>query len=314
MKTILFLIVSLKLFSGIIYPDFTVSMMRYGNGAGKYQEIFTQQNVITDSQSFEVFRNVEIFRNIYAQNVLFAIQEKNKKHRIPRIVHQIWLGSPVPEKYAQWMRSWMNWNGWEYKLWTEEEVERIYLYNQDLYDESTNYGEKSDILRLEILLHHGGIYVDTDFECLNASIFDELNQSFDFYIGFEPLEHGMMNGLYKTCNAIIGSIPRHPLIRNLIVNLRSNWNNNRCRTAVEKSGPNYFSISILSYVLFKSGPENRSNYSFLRDIFLPSTFFYPLSEPEVRGAKNRDEVMNRIYPETAAIHYWSGSWFIPGGR
>ncbi len=85
------------------------------------------------------------------------------------------------------------------------------------------------------------IYVDVDFECVNTSVFEELNQSFDLYIGFEPVEHGLVNGFYKTCNAIIGAIPYHPLIRNLIVNLRNNWHSNKCKTAVQKSGPDFFS-------------------------------------------------------------------------
>jgi mannosyltransferase OCH1-like enzyme len=209
----------------------------------------------------------------------------------------------------------MNWLGWEYKLWTDEDVESILLYNQEFYDESKNYGEKSDILRLELLLHYGGIYVDIDFECVNPDIFDELNRSFDFYVGFEPIDHGTINGVYKICNAIIAATPHHPIIKNLVVNMKSNWLQHQGETAVQKSGPDYFSRSILDYETDHTfSPEKRSDNNRYRNMYLPCTFLYPFSEPEIRGAKSHEELLSKVSPETGAIHYWSGSWFIPGGR
>jgi hypothetical protein len=300
-----------SLFAEFSYPDFLVSMTRRGNDMNKHENYFINKQ---RSNDFSGMQNLELFRNCYAKNVLLASQP-NDTYRIPKIVHQIWLGSPVPVKYYAWMSSWMNAIGWEYMLWTDEDLKSILLYNQEFYDESVNYGEKADILRLELLLHYGGIYADVDFECVNLSVFDQLNRSFDFYVGFEPIDHGTMNGTYKMCNALIAASPYHPIIKNLVVNMKENWMNHRHETAVQKTGPDYLSRTILDYekeVLFC--PERKSNNSEYRNMYLPCTFLYPFSEPEIRGAHSREELLLKISPETAAIHYWNGSWFITGGR
>ena len=102
--------------------------------------------------------------------------------RIPKIIHQVWLGSPFPEKYSYFQSTWQTFHpDWEYILWTEKEIEEFGLVNQAAYDESTNYGQKSDIARYEILYRMGGLYVDTDFECFKN--FDILHHCFDFYTG-----------------------------------------------------------------------------------------------------------------------------------
>lgn len=55
------------------------------------------------------------------------------------------------------------------------------LKNTNPYINGSNYGEKSDVLRYEILQQFGGIYVDCDFECLKS--FDSL-LSCNFFSGF----------------------------------------------------------------------------------------------------------------------------------
>jgi len=72
---------------------------------------------------------------------------------IPKIIHQIWLGSPLPEKYKQLQKSWLKYHpDWHYYLWTEKEIAAFGLTNQALYDATSNYGEKSDIARYEIYI------------------------------------------------------------------------------------------------------------------------------------------------------------------
>lgn len=286
----------------IAYPDFTLSTLRQGKSLRNYDSKY-----IYDQKTAFQMPYLEIFRNIYAHNILRA-QNRLKEHsyRIPRIVHQIWLGSEVPEKFYNWMKSWTNMQGWEYKLWTEKDVESLNLYNQEIYDLSNNYGEKSDILRLEILKKYGGLYVDVDFECIKPQIFDELHRSFDLYIGFEPMEHGFLNEyhMFKLCNALIGAIPHHPLIDNLIVNLKANYFAHRRSGTIAKTGPRYLSNMVFEY-------EQNNFHSLSLNMYLPSTFFYPFSKPEIiYYSKHPDEVLE-ILPETAAIHYWSTSWWKP---
>lgn len=253
-------------------------------------------------------QNLQVFQLAYARNVL-AAKQRSKSFRIPKIIHQIWIGSPLPEKYFAWVRTWMDWAGWEYKLWSDDDVKHLLLYNQELFNRARSYGEMTDILRLEILLHYGGIYVDVDFECLKKEMFEELGSSFDFYVGFEPIDHGTINGIPKICNGIIAAAPYHPLIKNLIVNMKANWAQHEYETGVQKAGPDYFSRTILDYEKGNLNSAEKRNYNaHYRNMYLPCTFFYPFSDPELRRKPGRDKVLANTFPETAGIHHWSGRW------
>lgn len=285
----------------IMYPDFDESMLRKGFGLERTHPEFDLFN-----HNFYAARNqdlVKFFRSMYYQNIE-AAKEDRSSLRIPRIIHQIWLGSPVPEMFRDWMASWMNLSGWEYKLWTEKEISELSLYNKTLYDSSSNFGEKSDIVRLEILAQFGGVYVDVDLECLDSQIFEELHHSFDFYIGFEPLEHGFVYkfNMFKVCNAILAAVPHHPLIQDLIENMKANYMAyKRCCNAVQKTGPSYYTRILCEHELSKA----HSN----RNMYLPCSFFYPISEPETRYFLQHPEEAVMIGNETAGFHYWFGSWY-----
>jgi mannosyltransferase OCH1-like enzyme len=288
-------------FSDLCYPDFMTSMTREGKDIAAFKEI-------THPLSLQ---NLKIFQSAYEHNILLA-KEDHQELRIPKIVHQIWMGSPVPEKYRAWMKSWLDLLGWEYRLWTDEEIKPLLFYNQELYNRSKSYGEKTDIVRLELLLHYGGLYVDVDFECLDPSIFEELGKAFDFYVGFEPIEHGTINGIPKICNAIIAATPYHPIIKDLIVNMKPNWILHEEEMGIQKAGPDYFSRTILDYekgILIS--PEKESDNLLYRNMYLPCTFFYPFSDPDIKKLPTHEQLLSEISLETAAIHYWSGSWRSP---
>ena len=83
-------------------------------------------------------------------------------------------------------------------------LRRFPLRNRRQFDEATNFGEKSDVLRYEILFQLGGVYVDADMECLRA--LDGLHATVDFYAGISN------SGTIELNNAIIGARPGHPII------------------------------------------------------------------------------------------------------
>ena len=92
----------------------------------------------------------------------------NSKVLIPKKIHQIWLGEKsIPKICKKWMNSWKDLNPqWEYKLWDEQNIQELNIENMNVYSKDFNPGYRSDILRYAILKKFGGIYVDTDFECL----------------------------------------------------------------------------------------------------------------------------------------------------
>ena len=82
-------------------------------------------------------------------------------------------------------------------------------------------GEKSDLLRYEILFQEGGIYVDHDASCLRP--FDGLNRGYDFFCGLES-PHESFVGRSVTCgNGVVGSRAHHPTIAKVIDLIAERW-------------------------------------------------------------------------------------------
>ena len=102
---------------------------------------------------------------------------------IPKIIHQIWLGPKKPPQWCidSWKINYINSNpDWEYKLWTEKEINDFKLINENIYDKEPTYRGKSDIARYEILFREGGIFLDADSLWINNkslnNLFDEIKQ------------------------------------------------------------------------------------------------------------------------------------------
>lgn len=131
---------------------------------------------------------------------------------VPRILHQIWLGDrPLPEEFRRYRESWLRHHPrWEHRLWTEENLPAG-LRRREAYERLRVPAERSDILRYELLWRFGGVYVDTDFECLRP--LDPLIEGLEFFTA--PLKpNGWVN------NAFIGSVPGHPLLDRALDELR----------------------------------------------------------------------------------------------
>lgn len=227
--------------------------------------------------------------------------------RIPRVFHHIWVGNkPLPEKYKAWQKGWQSIPGWEYKLWTDKEVAKLTLQNKELYYKETNMGARSDILRIEILYQFGGVYIDTDFEVYEPKMFDFLSSAYDFFCGFHSIDSLLYHKVLAYNNAIIGSIPRHPILKAWLDKRKSL---NPQGDIIEK-GPSYFTIAVL---------ENADKG--YRDIIFPPTFFYPVGNKQMfsktyRKIHNPAKKLARIKQdackkETIAIHWWDGSWYKP---
>jgi mannosyltransferase OCH1-like enzyme len=224
-------------------------------------------------------------KGLYNKNNLSNILP-SKKLLIPRIIHQIWLGSPVPECYKSYMTSWIEFHldDWQYMLWTEKEITELNLYNKKYYDESDNYGIKADIARAEILYQFGGVYIETDFECLRP--LDILHYTYDFYIGIQPLDSQFLQlGI-----GIIGSRAGHPILKHCIESIKDDWHK---KGAPQKTGPIHFTMSF--YLM--------SDLYGNVDIAFPASYFYPL------GCYQKD-VDKQAWTIKGAFgaHWWSKSW------
>jgi mannosyltransferase OCH1-like enzyme len=237
--------------------------------------------------------------NLAKWNTLKELYEKNCPEnitphdvpRIPKVIHQIWLGSPFPEKYRRYQKTWLKHHpDWKYKLWTDKDIQKMGLYNQAAYDAAENYGERADIARYEILYRYGGLYVDTDFECLAA--FDAFHHRYTFYTGV------MRMGEIELNNALIGAAPGHLLLKHCIERISNTHRIDPVTQTIKRTGPAHFSACFFYYL------EHNSHADI---VALPISFFYPLPV-RIATYTHRHQIAEWISPSSYAVHYWANSW------
>lgn len=223
---------------------------------------------------------------IFLEKLYKKYNSSFKKIRIPKIIHQIWVGpKPIPESYKKFQQTWKYFHpDWIYKLWTDKDVKSIKLHNQNLYDRTKSYIEKADILRYELLEKFGGLYVDLDFECLKP--FDKLHYRYDFYTGISHNNQGEIVN-----NAVIACHRNHPLIKAIIRNIKDediqDWRN--------RSGVFYFSQQFCKLIKIHKGIN----------VALPMGFFYVIPY----NFNQELSIKPFIQPETMALHYWGSNKF-----
>jgi mannosyltransferase OCH1-like enzyme len=216
--------------------------------------------------------------------------ELSGQPKIPKTFHLIWLGSTPPERYyalEQQLR--LLHPDFVIKLWTDHDVAQITLINQDAYDSAANYGEKSDILRYEILDREGGIYLDGDF--LVFQPLTELCYASNFFAGLAYNPHEI-----ELNNAFIGSEPGHPIMKLCIKDLGKDRSRNDPDATINRSGPLHFTRCFI-----KGAAEAQG-------VSIPFTipFFYAWPNYE----RNNGAVLPRDWAKhySIAMHLWACSW------
>lgn len=173
-----------------------------------------------------------------------TLYEKNEKRqwikegefKVPPVIHFIWLGpSPFPPESVENVRTWMAHHPeWKIEFWTDRDrdppcsgmTQRLvkdfhFTTLKTPYEESQNWGEKSDILRYEILYQEGGVYADHDANCLQP--FDGIHRGYEFFCCLET-PHEPFVGRNITCgNGVIGSRPYHPTIGKVLELIHDRW-------------------------------------------------------------------------------------------
>lgn len=195
---------------------------------------------------------------------------------IPRHFHWIWLGDrAMPARHAEWIAGWLALHpGWEHTIWTE--ANRPRLCNEVQYRAAANHSQKSDVLRYEVLLEHGGVYLDGDVQCCRN--IEPLITGCSAFIGREASWAGVGG-------AVFGAIAGHPWVQAIVDRIPSAFEEGTDQ--IDQSGPG----------LITPLTEGRSDVA----IFAPATFFpyHPrMGKP----------LASHQYPDAYAIHHFEGSW------
>ncbi len=284
-----------KIKKEIIDVDFDASMGMY-DSYGYHHFFKTQENRA----------NYAFFRNLYNLNKPLKIKS-GENIKIPKIIHQIWIGpKPFPEQRKSFCKKWQQLHpDWEYRLWTNSDVSHFDFSLRDLYEEAVNYGQKSDLLRYEILRHYGGLYVDLDFECINS--FEEFNKKYHFYAGLLPPHKSVIpNYPLEVAIALLGSSPNHPIIAECIKIIRERW------TSINHSKEYNDNSKIFMSTMYplRDAIINKSKYANFTNIVLPPTYFFPILPNSMKCVidSSIDPSFSQIKEETVALHHWDGSW------
>lgn len=132
--------------------------------------------------------------------------------KIPKIIHQIWIGDKSPPPHSL-INTWISKNpGFEHILWTETEIQkRGFVFEcQEKIDLCTELCGKADIMRLEILWKYGGVYLDADSICIEP--LDEILLEKRAFATFE--NENARKGL--VANGNMGFVPQYSLCRDMI--------------------------------------------------------------------------------------------------
>ena len=150
---------------------------------------------------------------------------------IPKTIHYIWLGrKPMHPLMLQWQGKWKTLHpGWDAKVWSEApgQTESL-IYKDEILDSSfpellrrcCHLSQKSNIWRYELLHRFGGLYLDTDFEPIKCV--EPLMDGLETFAGRCHVINSPDETIgcsLPTCPGLIGCIPRHPWMRDLIENM-----------------------------------------------------------------------------------------------
>ncbi|NGX50531.1 MAG: Subversion of eukaryotic traffic protein A [Chlamydiae bacterium] len=256
-------------------------------------------------ETHEDFQNINQFTELYNRNsaLQFLSQEEVK---IPKVVHFVWLGpNPFPKESLENVRSWVDHHpNWTFKFWTDRrrplphskmELHLVSDFNftklEDCFHESDNYGEKSDVLRYEILLQEGGLYVDHDVRCFKS--FAPFHKNFDLYCGLEPPHQPVLSSSISICNNIIGVRPGHPVMGAVIDRVKERWEELGSAYPGNDKESIIYRVAQRTFIAFEDAVKAVGDKGSNKDIVFPAAYF------------------NRIDEDFAlfAHHYYASTWF-----
>lgn len=146
--------------------------------------------------------------------------KKSRSQKIPKIIHQTFESLVIPHAITPCMRSLLDLNpDYEFRYYTGEDC-RDYVRKHfdkevlEAYDRLNPNAYKADLWRLCVLYNEGGIYIDCKL-LANKAFSDYIDSDTDFFCTIDLKLWELVNncGIF---NAFLGSVPKHPFIKQLI--------------------------------------------------------------------------------------------------
>jgi len=183
----------------------------------------------------------------------------------------------MPQEYVGWGDSWREHHpDWELRTWTDSSLPP--LSHPEAFERCRNYGEASDVLRYEVLHRFGGVYVDTDVECLRS-----LEPLIADASAFAAWQRPDVIG-----SAVVGAVPEHPAIAEVLREVSEGAGSGN---QVQTTGP-----GALTRVL-RDAPDVTL---FEHETFFPYDYWESPSDDAEGAAEG-----------SYAIHHWHATWQSP---
>jgi hypothetical protein len=233
---------------------------------------------------------------------------------IPKIIHQTWHSETFPVIFKKIKETNKNVNSdFEFKLWHQEEgkpdnvedlLKKEYSELWTIYEKCKFGVQKADIIRLMLIYHYGGAYIDMDMLCLRS-----LNSLIDFdgnfmYIAMEPKEQTqkLYNNENVVCNAFIVAPPRHPILKQALEEIKQ----------IHKSHGdtifgvfNVFGGDLLAKAILSQDSKNCK--------YVNRKMIYPINDPKFNdlpsSADDAKMLKSGQYSDGYIVHYWIHSNF-----
>lgn len=226
----------------------------------------------TEAESFE-----EAESQALQALAINAAHPPTVKRPIPKIIHRV-----VPVKTDPQTEVWWELFGdihyeWEMKTWRDPLNPEEFPITRHLWRKVQNGAQLADLVRLEVLLKYGGIYVDSDIEPVRH---------------LEPfLETGAFaawEDARVVPNAVMGASPGHPAIAAALDLM-----------LVRVPGPTWWAGPGVTTALF---PARDDVVCFEEETFYPVHYNDPERDRKFAEFKMDD------HPNTFGIHWYAGSW------
>ena len=194
---------------------------------------------------------------------------------IPKILHRTLPAKPLPDVDRIWNTVIANTEGWELRTYQSPRDPADWPLTGHVFHLCRDKAEESDLVRLEALWVHGGVYVDSDME---------LTQPLDWVSDYECLTGWESANWYGM--AFIAAVPEHPAIGALMRRFMAH-----VEAQTERS-----TFPIVATKLWRERDDVT---------VMPQKVLYPYHNGIDPGNAKKDWASD---PEVFAIHRWHGSW------
>ena len=207
---------------------------------------------------------------------------------IPKTIHYCWFGgNPLPRLAKKCIKSWKKYcPGYEIVEWNEDnyDLSSAPLYVRQAY-EAKKWAFVTDYVRLQVVYEHGGIYLDTDVEVI---------RSLDAFLSHKAF-FGYESGTYIATGLGFGAEKGTPILKEMMDDYAEIPFQLPDGTFDQTTCPVRNTQVFLRY-----GLKQDDSFQNIGGIAVyPTEYFCPIDLTTNHLTKT---------PNTAAIHWFSGSW------